>query len=73
MSEIWVDQQVTEMVPAAQWHTLNLNQLVETKNLLMNKIYMASGKQIYLKPLNAALAELDGMIAKKLADPRGSN
>lgn len=73
MSETWVDQQTVEIIPPTQWHTLNLNQLTEVKNQLMNKVYMARGNQMYLKPLNRAIAELDVLITRKLADPRGSN
>lgn len=73
MSETWVDKQTVEIPAPTTWGTLNLNQLLEVKNQLMNKIYMAGNNQLYLKPLNTALANIDMLIAKKLADPRGSN
>ena len=71
MSETFVDQQQTPMALPDTWHTLSYNHLLETKTLLMNKIWLARGKPAYLKPLNAALERLDALIVQKLHDPRG--
>lgn len=73
MSETWVDKQTVEIPHPGTWGTLNLNQLLEVKNQIMSKIYMAGNNQMYLKPLNTALANVDVLIAKKLSDPRGSS
>jgi len=73
MSEMWVDEQRTQMAPPNTWHTLSLPHLLETKNQLLDKVYMARGNQMYLKSLNSALERLELLIAAKLADPRGSN
>lgn len=73
MSEAWVDQPSVQMALPTTWHTLSLDHLLETKNQLLSKIHIARGNQLYLKPLNRAMAELDALIAAKLADPRGSN
>ena len=73
MSEVFVDEQTVQMAPPDTWHTLSLNHLLETKNQLMAKIYMARGNQMYLKPLNAALGRLELLLAAKLQDPRGEH
>lgn len=73
MSVTWVDENKVQMAPPDTWHTLSLNHLLETKNLIMDKVYLARGNQAYLKPLNAALGRLELLIAAKLADPRGAN
>lgn len=71
MSETFVDQPTVQIAPADTWHTLTYNQLLETKSQLMNKIYLARGKPMFLKPLNAALERLDALLTEKLNDPRG--
>jgi hypothetical protein len=73
MSEYWVDVPKVEMAPPNTWHTLSLNQLLEVKNQLLDKIYMSKGKAMYLKPLNEALQRLEVLLAQKMNDPRGSN
>jgi hypothetical protein len=73
MSETWVDVPRVEMAPPNTWHTLPLNALLDVKNQLLDKMHMARGKPMYLKPLNEAMARLDVLIAQKLLDPRGSN
>ncbi len=71
MSETFVDEPQNPMALPDTWHTLSYNHLLETKTQLMQKIWLARGKQMYLKPLNAALERLDALIAQKLNDPRG--
>lgn len=71
MSETFVDVQQDPMAPPDTWPTLSYNRLLETKTQLMNKIYLARGKPMYLRPLNAALERLDALIVQKLNDPRG--
>lgn len=71
MSEYWVDVPKVEMTPRSAWGTLGLNGLLEAKNQLLDKLHMARGNQAYLLPLNAALQELEALIAQKMSDPRG--
>jgi hypothetical protein len=71
MSETFVDVPQNPMPEPSTWHTLSYNHLLETKTQLMEKIYLARGKPMYLKPLNASLARLDALISAKLNDPRG--
>jgi hypothetical protein len=71
MSETWVDVPRVEIPPPATWSGLTLNQLLDVKNQLLDKIYMARGKQAYLKPLNMAMQKLEVLIAQKMNDPRG--
>lgn len=71
MSETFVDVPKNAMALPAVWPSLSYNQLLETKTQLMEKIYLARGKPLYLKPLNEALARLDALIDAKLNDPRG--
>jgi hypothetical protein len=73
MSETWVDTPRVEMVPPNLWHTLTMTGLLEVKNQLMDKIYIARGKPLYLKPLNDALARLELLISVKLNDPSGGS
>lgn len=71
MSEIFVDVPKNAMALPADWPGLSYNQLLETKTQLLEKIYMARGKPLYLKPLNEALGRLDALIESRLNDPRG--
>jgi hypothetical protein len=71
MSETFVDQYQNQMAAPDTWHTLSYNNMLETKTQLMQKIWLARGKPMYLKPLNEALLRLDALIAQKLNDPRG--
>ena len=71
MAETWVDVPTVQIAAPETWNTLSLNHLIETKNLILDKIYMAKGNQAYLKPLNSALQRLDTLIAQKLNDPNG--
>jgi hypothetical protein len=73
MSETFVDKNTVEMALPSTWPQLNLSQLLETKNKMLDKIYMAKGKPMYLKPLNEALGRLDLLISQKMNDPRGGN
>lgn len=69
--EMWVDAPQVQMALPAVWPELSYNQLLETKNQLLEKIWLAQGKPTYLKPLNEALVRLDALISAKLNDPRG--
>ncbi len=69
MSLQWVDQIRTEMHPQPTWSTLNLDQLLDTKTKLLDKIYMARGKPEYIRPLQTALLKLEGFISQKLMSP----
>lgn len=71
MSETFVDVPKNPMPTPDTWHTLSYNHLLETKTQLMEKIYLARGKPLYLRPLNSALERLDALISAKLNDPRG--
>ena len=71
MSETFVDQPTNPIAPPETWHELSYNQLLDTKTQLLNKVYLARGNPMYLKPLNTALARLEELIAAKLQDPRG--
>lgn len=73
MSEYWVDQPRVEIPPPQTWQNMSLNQLMEVKNQLLDKIYMAKGKPLYLQPLHAAMQKLEVLIAQKMNDPRGNN
>ena len=73
MSDNWVDAPRTEIPPPATWPTLSFNQLLEVKNQLLDKMYMARGKPMYLNPLQAAMQKLEVLIAQKMNDPRGSS
>lgn len=70
MSITWVDERRTNIAAPNTWHTLQLNQLFDTKNQLLDMMYMANGNKAYLVPLSAALERLELLIAHKLADPR---
>jgi hypothetical protein len=54
------------MPPQNAWSTLSFNQLVDVKNLLLDKIYLAQGRPMYLIPLQKALNQLDALIAVKM-------
>lgn len=73
MSDNWVDSPRVEIPQPNTWPTMSMNQLLEVKNLLLDKIYMARGKPMYMAPLNAALQKLEVLIAQKMNDPRGSS
>jgi len=73
MSETWVDTPRNELPRPDTWSTLPLNSLLDVKNQLLDKIYLARGKPMYLKPLNEAMARLDHIIQIKLNDPRGGS
>lgn len=66
MTSGWVDEQRVEMPPQNTWSTLSFNQLVDVKNLLLDKIYLAQGRPMYLIPLQKALNQLDALIAIKM-------
>jgi hypothetical protein len=66
MTSGWVDEQRVEMPPQNTWSTLSFNQLVDVKNLLLDKIYLAQGRPMYLIPLQKALNQLDALIAVKM-------
>lgn len=66
MTSGWVDEQRVEMPPQNTWGTLSFNQLVDVKNLLLDKIYLAQGRPMYLIPLQKALNQLDALIAVKM-------
>lgn len=72
MSEYWVDAPKAEIPPPDSWPSMNMSQLLEVKNMLLDKIYMARGKPMYLNPLNAALQKVEVLLAHKMNDPRGS-
>jgi hypothetical protein len=72
MAETWVDAPRNEMPLPNTWDSLSFNGLLDVKNQVLDKIHTARGNQMYLKALNDALARLDGLIAVKLADPRGA-
>lgn len=73
MSETFVDQP-TQVMPAPDtWGDLTLNQLLDTKNQLLDKLYLARKKPQYLPALTAAMIKLDAFIEIKLADPRGGS
>jgi hypothetical protein len=65
----WVDEQKVQMAPANTWPTLNLNQLIETKSQILDKMQAARGQPAFMKPLMEALQQLDALISAKLADP----
>lgn len=71
MLETFVDVPKNPMALPETWGSLSYNQLLETKTQMMEKIYLARGKPMYLKPLNEALARLDALIEARLNDPRG--
>lgn len=73
MSENWVDVPKVEIPSPATWNTMSMSQLLEVKNLLLDKIHMAGNKQLYLAPLNSALQKLEILISQKMNDPRGSS
>lgn len=68
---MWVDQQETPMVPADKWPGLSYNQMLDTKNQLLNKLSMARGNPAYTKPIGEALKRIEVLLAAKLNDPRG--
>lgn len=67
---MFVDENKSELALADTWHTLSLNQLLDAKSKLLDKIYMARGKPAYTKPLNDALAKLEVLVDQKMNDPR---
>lgn len=71
MSEMFADQPNVVMASPDTWPGLSYNRMLETKTQLIDKIYLAQGKPMYLKPLNVALERLEVLIALKLNDPRG--
>jgi hypothetical protein len=71
MSETFVDQPSAQLAQADTWHKLSYNQMLDVKNQLLSKVFMARGNQAYLKPLNTALQRIEVMLAAKLNDPRG--
>lgn len=73
MSEMWVDVPRNEIPPPQTWPTMSLNQLLEVKNMLMDKMYMAKGKPMYMQPIQRALQNVEVLIAQKMNDPRGSS
>ena len=67
MSQFWVDAPTVEIPPPDTWGTLSLDQLLDAKSKLINRLYMARGKPAYTIPLNRAIAQLDALIAGKTA------
>lgn len=66
MSLIWVDSVTTEIHPRSTWETLNLDQLMDTKNKLLNKLQITNGKPEYARPILSGVAQLEAMISAKL-------
>lgn len=66
MSEFFVDEQTIFIAPANTWPTLSLNQLLETKIQLTDKLYRANGKLALKKPLERALENLEFYIEEKM-------
>jgi len=73
MSDYWVDTPRNEIPPPNTWPTMSMTQLLEVKNQLLDKMYMAKGKPMYLAPLQSAMQKLEVPIAQKMNDPRGSS
>ena len=73
MSDYWVDAPRNEIPPPALWPNMSMNQPLEVKNLLLDKMHMARGKPLYVQPLQAALQRVEVLLAQKANDPRGTN
>lgn len=71
MSETFVDVPKNSILAPEMWSSLSYNQMLEVKTQIMDKMQLAHGNQLYLKPLARALATLDELLAQKLNDPRG--
>lgn len=71
MSETFVDVPKNAIPAPETWEALSYNQMLEVKTMIMDKMHLARGNQLYLKPLSLALARLDDLLTKKLNDPRG--
>jgi hypothetical protein len=54
------------MVPRDQWETLTVNQLIDQKSLLMDRwIFLREQEVSYVKVFEAAIADIDALIARK--------
>lgn len=73
MSITWVDEETKPLPTPDTWGTLSLNNLLDVKNQMLDKAYLARGKPVYLAAINTALGKLDALISEKLSDPRGSS
>lgn len=67
MTQFWVDAPTVEIPPPDTWASLSLDQLLDAKSKLINRLYMARGKPAYTVPISKAIARLDGLIASKTA------
>lgn len=73
MSDYWVDTPRVEIPTPDTWPNLSMNQLLEVKNSLYDKMHQVRGKPLYMQPLQTALQRLEVLIAQKMSDPRGAH
>ena len=65
MSERFVDVDENPIAPKSTWHQLTPDQLIETRNRLMDKsLYFRNNKQV-LKMINESIQQLDSLISSR--------
>jgi hypothetical protein len=69
MSEVFVDAQPENVVPANKWHELSINQLFAQRSYLLDKYDAFRGKPAYQKPLAQALDRLEALITQRQQQP----
>jgi hypothetical protein len=69
-TEVFVDVQRNEIPNPQTWDDLSINQLIDVKLQLMDKLFIAKRMKSYQAPLQQALKRCEALIAEKLASPR---
>lgn len=67
-TEYFVDQPTTVVPSADSWDTLTVNQLIETKNTMMNRLFAFSNKPEIARVLQQGIARLDALISLRSAE-----
>ena len=62
-----VDLVTRKTTPKDQWHTLTVNQLIDEKNIMIDRlIFLQEQSAPYVKQFQTALDELEALIKSKL-------
>lgn len=65
--EYFVDVPSQPIPPADTWDTLSVNQLIEVKNTLTNRLYAFNGQPAIAKTLTTSIGRLDQLLASRLS------
>jgi hypothetical protein len=72
MAEIFTDVSTNAIPRIDTWNTLSYDGLIDVRNKLLNKQFIAGRNKIYLQSINSSLAILENLLQEKLNNSRGS-